>query len=459
MKESSDSYEERSSDETNPDVLLTADDGNENENKKANASNLSLDERARQLYQGEGLAPMVRASTTPLRVLALKYGADFVYSEELIDRAITNSNRVINTELGTIDYIKNIGEMSAKRKRKMSRNGTPLAAPVLLRIDPKIESSKFVCQLGTGEAGLALQAALHVHADVDAIDINMGCPKKISVSGVMGSALLSDPDRACDIIKTLRRNLSVPVSAKVRLLKDTNATLDFCQALIGAGAQAIAVHARRVGDEAIHPANWETLREVVTTLKSKHPDLPVLVNGDFYTRDEWTGIQKETGANGVLLARPALYNASIFVKPTATEYNGSYGYDSPLLLPRTTVVQDYLREALRYGVHYKNAKYVVCEMISNRRTPTPRIQFMPLGLTNARTIGNVCNCQSVEEVCKLWNVNCDQTSNQNLRPVSQHQLTGEHVYEDAYFLNDQMHQTGIDALVEHPAKRANVKNA
>eukprot|EP00954_Amorphochlora_amoebiformis_P029250 1392888-Amorphochlora_amoeboformis.AAC.2 len=34
------------------------------------------------------LAPMVRAGTLPLRILSRKYGADVVYSEEIIDHAI-----------------------------------------------------------------------------------------------------------------------------------------------------------------------------------------------------------------------------------------------------------------------------------------------------------------------------------------------------------------------------------
>jgi hypothetical protein len=34
------------------------------------------------------LAPMVRVGTLPMRLLALRYGADIVYSEELIDHKV-----------------------------------------------------------------------------------------------------------------------------------------------------------------------------------------------------------------------------------------------------------------------------------------------------------------------------------------------------------------------------------
>ena len=51
--------------------------------------------------------------------------------------------------------------------------------PVILRIVPELERGKLIYQMGTGEANLALDAALHVVRDVDGIDINMGCPKKV----------------------------------------------------------------------------------------------------------------------------------------------------------------------------------------------------------------------------------------------------------------------------------------
>jgi len=37
------------------------------------------------------LAPMVRVGTLPMRLLALEYGADLVYSEEIIDRNFLDS--------------------------------------------------------------------------------------------------------------------------------------------------------------------------------------------------------------------------------------------------------------------------------------------------------------------------------------------------------------------------------
>jgi tRNA-dihydrouridine synthase 2 len=142
------------------------------EEKKLVAAD-DVQERASRLYRGELLAPMVRASTTPLRALALKYGSNACYTEELIDRSITGTKRIENSTLNTIDYVRHEIDASAKTKRRLAKAGGGGPA-VLLRIDPKLERNKLICQIGTGEPEFALAAALHVHQDVDSFDINMG---------------------------------------------------------------------------------------------------------------------------------------------------------------------------------------------------------------------------------------------------------------------------------------------
>lgn len=42
------------------------------------------------------MAPMVRVGTLPMRLLALRYGADIVYTEELIDWKLLKSDRRVN---------------------------------------------------------------------------------------------------------------------------------------------------------------------------------------------------------------------------------------------------------------------------------------------------------------------------------------------------------------------------
>lgn len=39
---------------------------------------------------------MVRMGTLPLRLLALRYGADIVYTEEIVDKKMVRTKRVVN---------------------------------------------------------------------------------------------------------------------------------------------------------------------------------------------------------------------------------------------------------------------------------------------------------------------------------------------------------------------------
>jgi tRNA-dihydrouridine synthase 2 len=153
-------------------------------------SNLPQDETAHHLFsKSKILAPMVRASTIPLRILALNHGATMTYTEELVDRSIFPTERIINDHLGTIDYRTPLHTFPAKVQKRMLADGDnpdSSSGAILLRIDPTKERDRLIYQIGTGESGLAVQAVEKVVGDVAGVDVNMGCPKKFSVSGGMG---------------------------------------------------------------------------------------------------------------------------------------------------------------------------------------------------------------------------------------------------------------------------------
>ena len=163
-------------------------------------------------YTGVHLAPMVRCGTLPLRALALQQGADLVWGEEIIAQRLAGCVREENVALGTVDF------WTGDHKRNL-----------VLRTNRELERGRLVCQLGVASAEHALAAAKVVEADVDQIDINMGCPKKFSVQGGMGAALLKNQEAAVEIVRTLAQNLSIPVSAKIRLLETQEKTVAFAK--------------------------------------------------------------------------------------------------------------------------------------------------------------------------------------------------------------------------------------
>ena len=87
------------------------------------------------------LAPMVKIGTLPTRLLALDYGADLVYTEEIIDYKLIKSTRIENELLGTVDYID-------------ETDGS-----LTLRVAPERERGHLVLQIGTNNPERAVKVA------------------------------------------------------------------------------------------------------------------------------------------------------------------------------------------------------------------------------------------------------------------------------------------------------------
>lgn len=166
--------------------------------------------------------------------------------------------------LGTIDYID-------------KTDGS-----VVFRTCPR-EKNHVVLQIGTSDSARALCVGKMVQGDVAAIDINMGCPKKFSILGGMGAALLREPQTAKEILQTLVNGLSIPITCKIRVLPNFEDTMELCRILVSSGIAAIAIHGRTIDERPQHPNRDEVLRCL-----SKEIPIPVIANGG--SRD----IQKHT---------------------------------------------------------------------------------------------------------------------------------------------------------------------
>jgi tRNA-dihydrouridine synthase 2 len=275
------------------------------------------------------LAPMVRASTLPLRILAQYYGAKQCYSEELIDKKLQKCTRIYDSTTNLIHFIPE----------------STVSSPSTTSIFTTFENEPVAVQLGTSNGVDALRAAEVVANDVRAIDINMGCPKVFSIQGGMGSALLKNPEAISDILSTLRRNLSIPITCKIRLLEDEKSTVEILRRAESVGIAAIAVHARHVPDRPYHRA----LRTKVALLPST-VNIPVIINGDIFVREDITSALAESQCSSVMIARGAFWNASVF--------------RSDGMLPLWQVVRTYADVAMRIG-HFPNAKFCIGEMMKD----------------------------------------------------------------------------------------------
>lgn len=327
-------------------------------------------------YEGKlVLAPMVRVGTLPMRLLALEYGADLVWSPELVDKKLIGSQRYCNERLGTIDYIREDHK-------------------VVFRTHP-LERDRLILQIGSADAQLALKAAQLVQADVAGIDLNCGCPKHFSVHAGMGAALLNSPDRLVEILKTLVKGLpNLPISVKIRLLPDREATMDLVQRISTTGVCALTVHCRTPAERPRNPAHHEWLRDIVNICP-----FPVIANGDIFCQADIERIREESGVKSFMIARAAQWNVSVFRRD-----------NKGLLSPRQVSVA-YLQKALMVDNPFVNTKYTLLQMWIDR-------PYSEHTITRA-----LQRSKSFKDLCDLFEMEC-------IPDLKEERLTAEHASGD-----------------------------
>jgi tRNA-dihydrouridine synthase 2 len=159
----------------------------------------------------------------------------------------------------------------------------------------------------------------------------MGCPKHFSVASGMGCDLILHPERAEDIIKSLRRNISIPISVKTRLVSsesdsstiDIARSIDWLQRLQSSGACAIALHTRTATETSRNPPHEYVLPIMNQMLKKSNT--PLIANGDIWTVDDISRIKKESGVSSFMLSRGALWNPGVFALLKMDHRDGKYG--------------------------------------------------------------------------------------------------------------------------------------
>ena len=302
------------------------------------------------------LAPMVKIGTLPFRLLALEYGADIVYTEEIIDKRLLSSERMENHVLGTVDYID---------KRDNS---------LVFRTCDK-EKPKLVIQIGTSDPNRAAAVARKVEQDVSGIDVNMGCPKSFSLKGGMGAALLTQPEKVKDILTKLVSTVSIPVTCKIRLLPDMEETLKLVDIIQETGVAALAVHGRTKDQRQMHKNDVEAINII-----TKHAKIPIIANGgssnnrnsETNTHDGITKFWKESGASSVMIARGAEWNPSIF----------RIGEKDDIML----MIDKYMGYAIEYDYPFNIAKYCVQQLLGSLQDSELGRNFL-----NTATMEDLCN--------------------------------------------------------------------
>ncbi|MEO1273188.1 MAG: tRNA-dihydrouridine synthase, partial [Myxococcota bacterium] len=137
------------------------------------------------------------------------------------------------------------------------------------------------------------------------LDINMGCPSKKVCKNSGGSALMSEPELAVDIVRAVRKAIDIPLTVKMRSGFDPtlrNAP-ELAWRLQEEGAEAITIHWRTRADLYGGERAVDKIAEAVDRLS-----VPVIGNGDIVDIPSAQAMFKDTGCAGIMIGRGAIRN-------------------------------------------------------------------------------------------------------------------------------------------------------
>jgi len=220
------------------------------------------------------LAPMAGITNLPARILAREQGAALCF-----------------TEMISVNGLVRDGRKSFELLRS-SAEDRPLGV-----------------QLFGNDPELLAEGAMLAEAYADLIDINMGCPVKKVVGGGAGSALLQSPEKIKEIVRAVRSVTKLPLTVKIRSGWGADSINYILVGRIAEaeGADAVTLHPRTRNQMFEGRSDWSQLAELKKSL-----NIPLLGSGDLFTAADVIAMLKQTGCDGVMIARGALGNPWIF---------------------------------------------------------------------------------------------------------------------------------------------------
>ena len=299
------------------------------------------------------LGPMAGVTDLPFRLLCREQGAGLLCMEMVSAKAIYYNNR--NTES-------------------------------LLEIHP--DEQPVSLQLFGSDPAIMSEMAKRIEERPFAIlDINMGCPVPKVVKNGEGSALMKNPKLVYEIVSAIVKAIDKPVTVKIRKGFDDDHVnaVEIAKIIEEAGAAAVAVHGRTREQYYSGKADWDIIRQVKEAVS-----IPVIGNGDVTSPQKADELVKQTGCDGIMIARGAQGNPWIFSEMIHWEETG----ELPPRPDKDEVREMMLRHA-RLQLEYKGE-------FSGIREMRKHVAWYTKGLKGAARLREKVNAvESLEELENL----------------------------------------------------------
>ena len=164
---------------------------------------------------------------------------------------------------------------------------------------------------GSNPHDLAEAAKIGESFGYDEINLNVGCPSDRVKGGNFGACLMAEPKLVAQCVAAMKAAVKIPVTVKCRLGIDDQdietALNDLANGVIAAGADALAVHARKAWLNGLSPKENRDIPPLdydrVYRLKAAMPNVPIAINGGIATIIE--AKDHLTHVDGAMLGRAA----------------------------------------------------------------------------------------------------------------------------------------------------------
>ena len=200
-------------------------------------------------------------------------------------------------------------------------------------------------QLSGHKPQMIASCAKYLQKFADMIDINMGCPVNKVVKGTDGCALMRNPKLAQEIVRTVKSQITIPLSVKFRLgyTFDELNYVEFGQQMQEAGADFITIHGRTRSQMYSGKADWKKIAKL-----KRNVDIPVFANGDVVSIETAVQCLEESEADGVAIGRGALGDPTLIGR--IEKYLNTGEYISPPTLEEKV---EYMKKHLLKEVEFR----------------------------------------------------------------------------------------------------------
>ncbi len=226
------------------------------------------------------LAPLAGYTNYPFRTMCVRLGAGLTFTEMVSAKGLA---------------------YGSEETKKLLRCGG--------------ESPKAAQIFGSDPAIMRAACESEDLAPFDLIDINMGCPMPKIVSNGDGNALMENlPLAEKAIAACAKSGKRISVKFRIGVAPDRVIAAEFAKLCEGAGACMITVHGRTRDKLYAGAPDYAAIAAAKQAVS-----IPVIANGGIWSKGDMEKMTDRTGADGVMLARAALYRPQTFCDILGTQ--------------------------------------------------------------------------------------------------------------------------------------------